>query len=120
MSEWIGDECDPQAISVDTLTSFSPHAALMASSPRISQPPRLGSLPKGHINSHKLAIQNVRIELKKLFPSVKFSVRSERNSIDITYPKNADLDLDQLKKLSNRYKDGYFDGMEDIVRREAA
>jgi hypothetical protein len=68
------------------------------------------------INSHKLAIQNVRIELKKLFPSVKFSVRSERNSIDITYPKNADLDLDQLKKLSNRYKDGYFDGMEDIYR----
>jgi hypothetical protein len=44
MSEWIGDECDPQAISVDTPTSFYPHAPLMASSPRISQPPRLGRL----------------------------------------------------------------------------
>jgi hypothetical protein len=44
MSEWIGDECDPQAISVDTPTSVSPHAPLMASSPRISQQPRLGRL----------------------------------------------------------------------------
>jgi len=28
MSEWIGDECDPQAIAVDTPTSFSPPCTL--------------------------------------------------------------------------------------------
>jgi hypothetical protein len=64
MSEWIGDECDPQAISVDTPTSFSPHAPLMASSPRISQPPRLGRLAE---RTHTNGIESVWAVLKRGF-----------------------------------------------------
>jgi hypothetical protein len=37
MSKWIGDVCDPQAISVDTPTSFS-HPCTLDGKPAMNQP----------------------------------------------------------------------------------
>lgn len=62
-----------------------------------------------------LAAKNIRIELKKAFPSVKFSVRTERfsggNSIDIRWtdgPTTKEVDV-----ITDKYEAGYFDGMTD-------
>lgn len=62
----------------------------------------------------KGAAKNIRIELKKAWPKIKFSVRSDYSSININW-------LDgpterQVETIVNRYEAGSFDGMEDIYR----
>lgn len=65
---------------------------------------------------HTLGAKNLRIELKKAFPSVKFSVRSESysggDSININWT-DGPLTED-VEKISNKYQEGNFDGMADI------
>ena len=73
--------------------------------------------PKNNgISSHALGAKNLRIELKRAFPSVKFSVRSESYSggdnINVGWTDGPLTD--DVKKISNRYQEGSFDGMEDI------
>jgi hypothetical protein len=64
---------------------------------------------------HALGAKNLRIELKRAFPSVKFSVTSKSysggNSIDI-YWTDGPLTED-VEKISNKYREGSFDGMTD-------
>lgn len=59
--------------------------------------------------------QTIRKELKKKFPSIKFSVRSESfaggNSIDIDYING--VPADDIRKIVNKYESGHFDGMTD-------
>lgn len=62
------------------------------------------------------AAKNIRIELKRAFPSVKFSVKSERysggDSINVGWidgPSSAQVDL-----IVKKYQGGSFNGMEDI------
>lgn len=66
------------------------------------------------------AAKNIRIELKAVFPGVKFSVRSESfsmgNAIRIHWtdgPTVADVEA-----ISNKYEAGSFDGMTDCYNYE--
>jgi hypothetical protein len=57
----------------------------------------------------------IRIELKKKFPEIKFSVTSESfsmgNAVRINW--NDGISESALKDIINKYKDGDFDGMTD-------
>lgn len=55
---------------------------------------------------------NIRIELKKAFKGIKFSVRSERSSVNIGWTDGPTDD--QVEAIANRYEQGSFNGMEDI------
>lgn len=62
-----------------------------------------------------IAAKNIRVELKKAFPKVKFSVKSESfaggNAIRVNWedgPTSA-----QVEEITSKYKAGTFDGMTD-------
>lgn len=60
----------------------------------------------------KGAAQNIRIELKKNWPKIKFSVKSKYSSVDVSWtdgPTEAQVD-----DIIQKYKAGSFNGMEDI------
>jgi hypothetical protein len=65
---------------------------------------------------HALGAKNLRIELKRAFPGVKFSVKSETYSGgDSIHVNWTDGPLkEDVKKISDKYQEGNFDGMEDI------
>lgn len=71
---------------------------------------------KGHKSSHAAAAAAIREELKKVFPGIKFSVRSDSfsmgNSIDIEWTDGPTTD--EVEKFSGKYQYGHFNGMEDI------
>ena len=55
----------------------------------------------------------IRADLKKSFPGIKFSVRSDNNSVRISY---FDGPLyDEVDKVGQKYKGGGFDGMIDMA-----
>ena len=65
---------------------------------------------------HALAAANIRKELKRAFPGVRFSVRAKSfsggTSVDIGWgdgPTGA-----QVKPIISKYEEGNFNGMEDI------
>ena len=70
----------------------------------------------GKISSYALAAKNIRTELKKAFPGVKFSVRSESysggDSIHVYWTDGPTAD--EVSKITDRYERGKFDGMNDI------
>lgn len=73
-------------------------------------------MPQGGYSTAKLGAKNIRTELKKAFPGIKFSVTSETysggDSIDIGWtlgPTTA-----EVEKITGKYQEGHFDGMEDI------
>lgn len=63
----------------------------------------------------------VRKELKTLYPTIKFSVRSENysmgDSVNVSYPRELLTD-EQHKELNallrGKYQYGHFNGMDDI------
>lgn len=61
------------------------------------------------------AAKNIRIELKRAFPSVKFSVRSKSysmgNNINIDWTDGPTTK--QVEEIANQYDAGSFDGMTD-------
>jgi hypothetical protein len=63
-----------------------------------------------------VAAKNIRLELKKTFPKIKFSVRSESysggNSIDIGYFDGPTAK--RIENITDKYSGGSFNGMEDI------
>ena len=65
---------------------------------------------------HAKVAQNVREELKKHFPNIKFSVRSAiyagGNSVYIDY-KDEILKREEIEKVVEKYQSGHFDGMTD-------
>jgi hypothetical protein len=63
-----------------------------------------------------IAAKNIRAELRKAYPKVKFSVRKDGYSaINITIPKGAGVSCCEVTEtVMSRYKAGYFNGMEDI------
>jgi len=69
----------------------------------------------GKKSPHALGAANIRRELKKAFPTVCFSVKSESysggNSIDISWTDGPTAA--QVEKITDRYEKGSFDGMED-------
>ena len=68
------------------------------------------------------AAKNIRIELKENFPDVKFSVRSKSfsmgNDINISWidgPPNS-----AVRKITDKYQGGSFDGMVDLYTHSAS
>lgn len=63
-----------------------------------------------------IAAKNIRKELKKTFPKIKFSVTSEvfagGDSVDIKWTNGPSVD--KVEKMTDKYQGGYFNGMEDI------
>lgn len=66
--------------------------------------------------SRVTAAKNIRIELKKAFPKIKFSVTSKSysggNSIDVYWTNGPSVE--QVEKITQKYQGGSFNGMEDI------
>lgn len=62
-----------------------------------------------------LAAKNLRIELKKAFPAVKFSVRTSKysggDSIDVSWTDGPATK--QVEQIADKYQGGSFDGMTD-------
>jgi len=58
----------------------------------------------------------IREELKKIFPTVKFSVRSETFSMGdaVRIGWTDGPTTKQVDELTGKYQDGYFDGMQDM------
>lgn len=63
-------------------------------------------------NGRKLAVMNIRAELKRQFKGIKFSVRSDYNSVRIGWVDG--VTEKQVEDIAHQYKDGHFNGMEDI------
>lgn len=59
----------------------------------------------------KTAAKNIRIQLKQAFKWVKFSVRSDHNSISVGWTDGPTDE--QIQEITRPYKEGRFDGMSD-------
>lgn len=78
--------------------------------------PHLEQVKPGSYATAKLGAANIRAELKRAFPGIKFSVRSDSfsggDSIDISWelgPTSAEVEA-----ITAKYQEGHFNGMEDI------
>lgn len=60
----------------------------------------------------KQCAKNIRIELKKAFKGVKFSVTSSYDTVNINWEDGPTYE--QVEKLTSKYQEGSFNGMEDI------
>lgn len=64
-----------------------------------------------------LGASNIRRELKKAFPGIKFSVRSSAYSmgcsIDIGWPRSTGVSQKDVEAITDKYQYGSFDGMTD-------
>lgn len=62
-----------------------------------------------------VAARNIRTELKRSFPSVKFNVRTEKyaggNSVNISWTDGPNWQ--QVEEITNKYAGGHFNGMDD-------
>ncbi len=63
----------------------------------------------------RVAAENIRRELKRVFPTVKFSVRGDHNSIDINWTDGPTTD--DVAAITQRHRHGNFDGMTDCYER---
>jgi hypothetical protein len=67
------------------------------------------------LRGHVLAAKNIRVELKRAFPGVKFSVRGKSysggNSIDVSWVDGPTSK--QVDEIIQKYSGGSFDGMTD-------
>lgn len=69
-----------------------------------------------------LATKNIKVELKRTYPSIKFSIKSESysggDSINVSWtdgPIQSDV-----AKITDKYQEGHFNGMEDIYENSGA
>jgi hypothetical protein len=86
--------------------------AFAAEVERLKIAPEYAHLEQGNCSSSKLAAKNIRKELKQ-FKGVKFSVRNRHyGSVDVNWTDGPTLE--QVKNIVDKYKDGYFNSMEDI------
>ena len=62
-----------------------------------------------------IAAKNLRVELKRAFPSVAFGVRTSKysggNSVTVSWIDGPNRE--QVEKIANKYAGGHFDGMTD-------
>ena len=70
----------------------------------------------GKVDSLQAAAKNIRIELSRAFPGIKFSVKSSRfsmgDSISIRWIDGPNDD--QVEAISCKYQGGYFNSLDDI------
>jgi len=78
--------------------------------------PELEPVDPEKYDSRQKGSKNLKQELKDLFPETKFSVRCSSfaggNSIDVSWTDGPTTD--QVEKISGKYQEGHFNGMEDI------
>lgn len=55
--------------------------------------------------------KQVKTELKKAFPNVKFSVTSDYNSVRVSWTNGVTVAM--VDEITSKYKMGHFDGMTD-------
>lgn len=71
-------------------------------------------------SGHVLAAKNIRTELKRAFPSIKFKVRSDSfsmgNSVRIDWTDGPTVS--QVEQITDKYQYGSFDGMTDCYNYE--
>lgn len=78
--------------------------------------PHLEPVAAGQYASAAHGAKNIRHELKRAFPGIKFSVRSETfsggDSIDISWDLGPTSK--EVEAITGKYQEGHFNGMEDI------
>ena len=78
--------------------------------------PYLEAVAPGSYSSAKLAAKNIRTQLKRAFPGVKFSVTSDTysggDSVDISWELGPTSK--EVEAITGQYQRGDFNGMEDI------
>ena len=78
--------------------------------------PHLERVPEGGYPTAKLAAKNIRTELKRGFPGIKFSVTSDvysgGDSVDVRWYMGPTVK--EVEKITGKYQEGSFNGMEDI------
>lgn len=66
--------------------------------------------------SQALGAANIRKELRKAFPGIKFRVRSDSfsmgNSIDVDWAMGPTAA--EVREITSKYQEGHFDGMQDL------
>lgn len=62
-------------------------------------------------NGSKIAAKNIRAQLKQAFGWLKFSVRSDHNSVNIGWTDGPTVE--QVEEITAQYKEGRYDGMND-------
>jgi len=69
-----------------------------------------------NLSGYALGAKNLKIELKKAFPDIKFSVKSESYaggcSIHVNWVDGPSREA--VEKYANKYQEGSFDGMNDL------
>lgn len=86
--------------------------AFLAEIQRLKTAQEYAHLEQGSCSSGKLAAKNIRKELKQ-FTGIKFSVRNRHyGSVDVNWTDGPTLE--KVKAIIDKYKDGYYNGMEDI------
>ncbi len=82
----------------------------------LEEHPDLEHVPPGGYPSAKLAAKNIRAELKRAFPGVKFSVRSSTFSMGDSVTVSWDLGptTRQVEEITMQYKEGRFDSSQDL------
>jgi hypothetical protein len=99
-------ESDERAQTRASLSAKYPHLIPIAKAPKTS--------------SHALGAKNIKIELAKKFPGIKFSAKSESysggDSIHVSW-ENGPTE-DQVKPVIGGYQEGHFNGMEDIYEED--
>jgi|SRR5471030_216498 len=79
---------------------------------RLKTAPEYAHLEQGECSSGKLAAKNIRRELKQ-FKGVKFSVRNPHyGSVDVCWEDGPAVE--KVNAIIKKYKDGYFDPMQDM------
>jgi len=92
--------------------------AFTAEVERLKTSAEYSQLEQGDCSSGKLAAKNIRKELKQ-FKGVKFSVRNRHyGSVDVNWTDGPTLE--KVKAIINKYKDGYFNSMQDIYEYSAS
>lgn len=95
----------------DKKTAFDAEVERLENTPEYSHLKKIDD--NRHTSAATVVSANIRIELKKCFPGVKFSVR--KTSFDaVTVRWEDGPQIEKVECLTRRFKDGHFNSMEDI------
>lgn len=92
-----------RAVAAKALQAAHPHLIAVGSA-------------KGRTDSLNCAARNLRIELARAFPGVKFSVKTSRFSMgdDLRVKWTDGPNAQQVEEYASKYSGGNFDGMQDL------
>ncbi|MEX0446595.1 LPD29 domain-containing protein [Xenorhabdus sp. SGI246] len=68
--------------------------------------------------AYKEAVKNIRLDLKKHFPKVRFSVRMSRESVYVTWKEESNIKKETVGNIILKFQTGYFNPYEDLKKNE--